>query len=917
MTQALVLFQRKLEDGRDLTSKSADLLRKYRIETNDTESALRQAFTALAAMPEGFTQTNAAAELFGARGGKQILAILKETNGDLDGAIKRFRGLGILISEEDARAADRFNDELAILDFQLRAASAALVRELIPSLTEVIRSFGRVVTAARPFINIATTIAGATGRSLESFFLGLSITVQALTGDFKGLNDQLKELEERKNIPALTVPDLRVPLPGAKTTEQVEAEATQLADAAVAAAKRAATRSNQALDSLFQQGRINREKQAQQVIADNKRILDAELAQIDARLKQRETEIKGLNQADTQYEDNLRKATEEVQKLQQDRLDKENQFEVTAAAIRAKAAKERADAIRNQRANETDLLIGEFDRQIKEIEAAIDRQGLVESEGLTVIEALERAKIDARREGLEEQKRIGFLTLEEQRDLSNRIQALNQEADRLGDEQRQRRLARERAAAARTRDILIASLDTLLDIERVQGEARIATIEALAQLRIKSEQQAARDILAIRLQLIDDEIEATRAKLAAAGTLATTAERVKAQAELNNQLKVLNAQRVALEQQGARDIAVAQQTDLDNQRDYADELGDIQQRIADIERDTADEVIRLMVLHVARRRDIIRAQRDLNLADEDARHTRVTESIRAQQREVDEQIKVLERHIERLKVGTTEEIEEHDRLIASLEALRQQRLALQRQQDAEDERNRTRKRRVTTKADKDEKETDPFEKFKIGIEDIKKFTEELEDSVVPIGEILARTFHQVADAIGQTVANWVLLGETGPAVMRKILAQALASIAAEAAVNAIKELALGFATLFFNPADSAAHFTSAALWASIGGVAAIAGRGVAGDLFKPKGAASGGTEGRNTSGEINPLNLARNAGPGTPQIAPQIQSIRLILEHRVDEGKFAKAITTTVVDDFNNAGPIREVIGGDGNLNRG
>jgi hypothetical protein len=88
-------------------------------------------------------------------------------------------------------------------------------------------------------------------------------------------------------------------------------------------------------------------------------------------------------------------------------------------------------------------------------------------------------------------------------------------------------------------------------------------------------------------------------------------------------------------------------------------------------------------------------------------------------------------------------------------------------------------------------------------------------------------------------------------------------------------------------------------------------------LFKPKGAASGGTEGRNTSGEINPLNLARNAGPGTPQIAPQIQSIRLILEHRVDEGKFAKAITTTVVDDFNNAGPIREVIGGDGNLNRG
>jgi hypothetical protein len=239
---------------------------------------------------------------------------------------------------------------------------------------------------------------------------------------------------------------------------------------------------------------------------------------------------------------------------------------------------------------------------------------------------------------------------------------------------------------------------------------------------------------------------------------------------------------------------------------------------------------------------------------------------------------------------------------------------LQRQQEAEDERSRTRKRRVTTEADKDEKEIDPFEKFKIDIEDIRQFAEELEKSVVPIGEILAGTFHQVADAIGQTVANWVLLGETGPAVMRKILAQALASIAAEAAVNAIKELALGFATLFFNPADSAAHFTSAALWASIGGVAAVAGRSVAGDLFKPK-STTGGTAGRNTSGELNPLNLARNAGPGTPQIAPRIQPVHVQIT--VNDSKFGKAITAHVVDDFNNAGPIREVIGGDGNLNRG
>ena len=213
ITQAVVQFQRKLEDAQNPLSKTAELFRKFNIDTSDTETSLRSAFTALARMPVGFAQTNAAAELFGARGGKQVLAILKETNGDLDGAIERFRELGILISEGDARAADQLNDELAILDFQLRAASAALVRELIPSLTEVVRSFRDVVSAARPFIDIAAKIAGATGRSLESFFLGLSLTVQALTGDIQGLNKTLKELEDRKNIPALNVPDLKVPLP--------------------------------------------------------------------------------------------------------------------------------------------------------------------------------------------------------------------------------------------------------------------------------------------------------------------------------------------------------------------------------------------------------------------------------------------------------------------------------------------------------------------------------------------------------------------------------------------------------------------------------------------------------------------------------------------------------------------------------
>lgn len=115
-------------------------------------------------------------------------------------------------------------------------------------------------------------------------------------------------------------------------------------------------------------------------------------------------------------------------------------------------------------------------------------------------------------------------------------------------------------------------------------------------------------------------------------------------------------------------------------------------------------------------------------------------------------------------------------------------------------------------------------------------------------------FQGMANAIGNVVEQWVLYGTTGPAMMRKILAAALASIAAEAAVRAIYELGAGFAALFFNPAEATAHFTAAAIFGSIAVGAALAGRAIAGDSFKKEtskatGGASGASAGSTGSSE--------------------------------------------------------------------
>ncbi len=124
---------------------------------------------------------------------------------------------------------------------------------------------------------------------------------------------------------------------------------------------------------------------------------------------------------------------------------------------------------------------------------------------------------------------------------------------------------------------------------------------------------------------------------------------------------------------------------------------------------------------------------------------------------------------------------------------------------------------------------------------------ELTQTMQAIGGMFLNAFEGMANALGSVVSQWVLMGTTGPAVMRKILASALASIAAEAAVRAIMELAYGFAALFLNPGEAAAHFTAAALFGSVALGAGLAGRAVAGNAFKQQSQAATGSSAGSTA----------------------------------------------------------------------
>lgn len=177
-----------------------------------------------------------------------------------------------------------------------------------------------------------------------------------------------------------------------------------------------------------------------------------------------------------------------------------------------------------------------------------------------------------------------------------------------------------------------------------------------------------------------------------------------------------------------------------------------------------------------------------------------------------------------------------------------------------------------------------------------------------LGTVAVGALSQFASALGQVVQNWVLMGTTGPAVLRKMLAAVLASIAAESAVRAIFELAKGFASLFLNPAEAAAHFKAAALFGSIAVGAGLAGRAAAGDAFRQQTAAatgssttSSGQGERGRGGSV--YSSQENKIIETGAIRPAIRSdVHLTL--KLD----SNGVIDVVRDNIRRNGALREVI---------
>lgn len=903
------IFQKHLEDARDPMSESAGLLGELGIQTTDTESALRQTFATLAKMPEGFRQTALALQLFG-RGGKSVLAIIKETNGDLDKAIERFRALGLIVSKEDAEAADKFNDELELLRRQFDALTRELGRQFLPAALEIVTALGELVKASKGWFDLI----GLVGKPIIDTFAddlrGLSLILAVLRSDFETVGKILKDIQDRENIGPIKVPGITpVPLPtGEDSALKKAGDEARAVRAEVSEAVRFAESQIASIDRQLKLREISPAEALEPIIALERAKTEAVIKELEHR---REEEAKSF--ADTQ-------------KLRNERDKKVQETDIAIANERAKLeqveankraefrAKELADEQAHRRAL-ADIFVNALNDRIAQVQRSAQTGTSSELFAQDVMTKLLEAGFAKRKAILEAERNEAGKDPALTQQINSQLADLQRQRTATLAEQSDRRVAIERAENEKALNVQRAQIQSLLRIGSIVDSSRIATIQSLASLRVKSEEQAAKEILKIRLDAVDREKsialaerevieQQIRARLDAfskqrkaleaefakpSGTVAdkkqilsqiqanigaeidaqkkANKDRETADKELNNQLGVLNAERLQIQAQGNRDVDDGRQRDLQNFQRYADDLKAISREITKDQFDNRQRIIDLLVLNNGARSNILRAQLRLDLDAESERHRIAANAIKQEQSDADKEIKILKTRLSLLKIGTTEEIEEHDKILEALETLNLTKAELNAKSEKEAERNRLEEQRIRDQAKKDLALAGPGGGFVTGLESgqLKELTggiQSFRDAAIEAFSAVGAAVNGLAQGVGGLVQNWVTLGSVGPQAFRKLVASVLAGVAAQAAVLAIMELAYAIAALtpwgaaIYGPA--AAHFKSAALFGLVALGAAGLGRVAAGSSFQDnKGVASAAV-----TGEAQPNN--RNFQTNTP-----------------------------------------------------
>jgi len=164
---SLKFLTRAIYDTSKGTGTAKDIFKELGISVSDTEGNLRpmvdvlkDVATKIAAIEDPTKQAALAMELFGSRTGPQLLPMLKRGGAGIDELMKKAKELGLVISTEDAEAADKFEKSMITLKATLAASGRDIAHILMPPLLEFIEKVTVIVPKVREWADANQVLVG-------------------------------------------------------------------------------------------------------------------------------------------------------------------------------------------------------------------------------------------------------------------------------------------------------------------------------------------------------------------------------------------------------------------------------------------------------------------------------------------------------------------------------------------------------------------------------------------------------------------------------------------------------------------------------------------------------------------------------------------------------------------------------------
>lgn len=414
----------------------------------------------------------------------------------------------------------------------------------------------------------------------------------------------------------------------------------------------------------------------------------------------------------------------------------------------------------------------------------------------------ESLRLDSERKIVEIERRQTDAEIAEVRRRIEAAAAGTEARTQLEDELAQKLAERGRQRAEQARRIAKAELDAALLPLRREGlkegsrgagdEGAIARIRDAAERRAisvaASEQQVANVIdagFARRIKALKDEI-AVREKHKQDVTA------------LNAQLIELEQERTNASEEGERRVRDGREKDLENAREHADRLIPIERALA-----SARLAVREAVLNATR----ATFGREAALRKE--RYAVARERARIEHDEAVADLNERE-HAELLHTRKT---------LAKDEDFNKRRLEIQKLYDALRKAEDAKTAADIEGIDRDERrERDPFTRLKDLWTDFKDHvrnaSDSIRESVAQMADTIRDAFGTLEGGIRQGIVAWLLYGESLGKALKRALAESLAAVAADAAIQALKHGAYAIGSLAFGDARGAIlHAKAAAAFA--------------------------------------------------------------------------------------------------------